>query len=497
VTSSICYQEIEGFSISHNGGHSWSPGNGTANLDVLSCPTITTCFSVAELQHTATTVSFTIDRWNGPKTTSTVVYSSEPKTPSPGWLPRPSRARRRMCARPRGGDSPAHDDGRGKDVAGGAHFLAGHSQPPEPGVRAWRLLRHRLSAPRGTRRSIDDDQQWRVVDRDESPRPQTTPIPGQSRAPPGTRADSWASEPPPTPPIAKSRRAARGRSAGIASSLTSLSAVGCPTMTTCIAVGAGEAVSTDNGGESWMTAVDPPGWGPAAQLPGLCVIDDLRLSQASQVAYPDQVAAMERTTDGGQHWQPVTLPLATRAVYAATCLSATTCVVAGGGRRSDTSDDGRGGRLDHRLVSLQQRWCALHLLWLDDHLRGGWRDPAHGFNGLRVRPGLPVTSSDTPSIEGISCNVGDVVRRDCRGATSQPVRLSDLELRHEPTAARTGRCSPPPSSQTASTLPARPTRAKSWVTTPYMGSGHHVGLDILRWRHDVVQRHLRSRRPRS
>jgi photosystem II stability/assembly factor-like uncharacterized protein len=400
VTSSICYQEIEGFSISHNGGHSWSPGNGTANLDVLSCPTITTCFSVAELQHTATTVSFTIDRWNGPKTTSTVVYSSEPKTPSPGWLPPSiSCTSSNVCAALEAGTRllTTTDGGRTWQVRPLPRAIVNPlSLACAPGgYCAIVFQRHGVLDEASTTISSGVWSTRSIAATSDDADPGTISCPAWDSCRFvgfGTPSDTTYRE-------VATRGAWAQRS--IASSLTSLSAVGCPTMTTCIAVGAGEAVSTDNGGESWMTAVDPPA-GDLQPNSLACASSTICVVAGVAGAYPDQVAAMERTTDGGQHWQPVTLPSGDKSVYAATCLSATTCVVAGEGDAPilRTTDAGatwttasylssNGGALFISCGSTTTCVAA-----------GGTPLMASTDSGATW---APVTSSDTPSIEGISC----------------------------------------------------------------------------------------------
>jgi photosystem II stability/assembly factor-like uncharacterized protein len=400
VTSSICYQEIDGFSISHDGGRSWSPGNGSANLDRLSCPTTTTCFSVAELQHTAATVSFTIRRWNGPKATSTVVYSSEPKTPSPGWLPPSiSCTSSSVCAALEAGTRllTTTDGGNTWQVRPLPRAIVDPLQLAcaPGGYCAIVFQRHGVLDEASTtiRSGVWSTRSIAATSDDADPGTISCPAWDSCRLVGfGTLVDTTYGE-----------VAARGAwvQRSIASSLTSLSAVACPTTTTCIAVGAGEAVSTDNGGESWMTAVDPPA---ADMQPSslACVSSKICVVAGVAGAYPDQVAAIERTTDGGQHWQPVAIPSGDRSLYAVTCLSATTCVVAGLGdvpilRTTDAGATWITASYPSSNGSAILISCGSPTTCV---AAGGVALMASTDSGATWSP---VTSADTPSIEGISC----------------------------------------------------------------------------------------------
>jgi hypothetical protein len=112
--------------------------------------------------------------------------------------------------------------------------------------------------------------------------------------------------------------------------LMPLTTVACPTSTECVALGAGVALASRDGGTTWTPASLPP--------PGATSIDAVACPMASAclaggftsdgAPTPSEEPALYRSTDAGTTWAPLPLPSVGghSFVVALTCTSSTTCL---------------------------------------------------------------------------------------------------------------------------------------------------------------------------
>ena len=119
-----------------------------------------------------------------------------------------------------------------------------------------------------------------------------------------------------------------------------LSAVSCATTTACVAVGAGVALRSQDGGADWSTATTPPPTGDSLTVvtcasATTCLAGGWRPTSGAGVA-----STILRSTDDGATWHASTGVPADPRITAIACPTATTCVAATSGAHLLRSTDG-------------------------------------------------------------------------------------------------------------------------------------------------------------
>lgn len=117
--------------------------------------------------------------------------------------------------------------------------------------------------------------------------------------------------------------------ATIPENVAAVTAVACPTATTCIAVGSNVLVSTD-GGQTWVIAPVKGGMGQLLSISCASATICVAVGPSGAGEFnPNAPGDAVETTDGGSTFQAVTLPSGSSSIFEVSCGSATSCIGAG------------------------------------------------------------------------------------------------------------------------------------------------------------------------